>query len=85
MSLGNDPSRFTNQDSAHAHAAASEAYAELNQDGPAPSPRRILAAMKRNPDGTPIGHDPEPAHRAGEIAREIVQGWTEKPSECTGE
>lgn len=76
MSLGNDPDRTrprTPTDAQHAVAAVSEARAELLLDGTAPSKDRILRAMGRNPDGTPIADDPEPPHKAGEIARQIVR------------
>lgn len=74
MSLGNDPGNTDPDEEAHfAVAAACEARSELLVDGKAPSKDRILRAMGRNPDGTPISPDPEPAHRAGQVARRIMR------------
>jgi hypothetical protein len=71
MSLGNDPRKTPPIEAHHAIAAVSEARGELLIDGPAPSRERILRAMGRDPDGKPIGDDPDPPHKAGEIARRI--------------
>jgi hypothetical protein len=74
MSFGNDPRKTdprTPTDAQRAIAAVAEARGELLFDGPAPSKGRILRAMGRNPDGSPIGDDPDPPHKAGEIARRI--------------
>ena len=75
MSLGNDPRKVGTMDGHHAVAAAHEAHAELKHDGIAPHPNRILDALGRKPNGEPMSmssEDPEPPHKAREIARELL-------------
>lgn len=75
MSLGNDPSRFDDEDEVHAAervAEARQARRELARNGAAPSTEAILAEMGRDRDGREVPDGPDEFVPASEAARRAL-------------